>query len=204
MITDEITARGYVASQCNAAAMEKLELFVSMLSVEAEVQNLVARPSLEIVWQRHIADSAQLLEHVPRETGLWIDLGSGAGLPGIVIAIMRPDWPIKLVESRKRRIEWLAHLVEELGLNNCEVVGSRLELVESVPAAVICARAFAPLATILTLARRFSTSDTLWLLPKGRSAAQELEALDASRRDMFHVKQSITDPDSGIIVGKLR
>lgn len=204
MITDETTAKDYVASKCDAAALDKLEQFVAKLSAEAEVQNLVARPSLEIVWQRHIADSAQLLEHVPRETGLWIDLGTGAGLPGIVIAIMRPDWAIKLIESRKMRIEWLTRLVEELSLTNCEVVGSRLELVESVPAAVICARAFAPLATILTLARRFSTSETLWLLPKGRSAAQELEALDSGRRDMFHVEQSITDPDSGIIVGKLR
>lgn len=204
MITDEATAKAYVGSHCDAAAMGKLERFVAMLTAESEVQNLVSKPSLDVVWQRHIADSAQLLEYVPRETGPWLDLGTGAGPPGIIIAIMRPEWSMKLIESRKRRIEWLERLVIELDLANCEIVGSRLELVEGVPAAVISARAFAPLPSILDLAARFSTSDTFWLLPKGRSAAQELEALDAKQRDLFHVKQSLTDQDSGIIVGKLR
>lgn len=204
MIHDEASAKAYVASHCDAAAMEKLDKFVLLLTAENSVQNLVAKSSLDVIWQRHIADSAQLLEHVPRETGLWLDLGTGAGLPGIILGIMRPDWEIKLVESRKRRIEWLARVVAALDLQNCEVVGRRLELVENVTASVICARAFAPLATILTLGARFSTSETLWVLPKGRSAAQELEALEPKRRDLFHVKQSLTDQDSGIIVGKLR
>ncbi|MXP44457.1 16S rRNA (guanine(527)-N(7))-methyltransferase RsmG [Allopontixanthobacter sediminis] len=204
MITDEASARSYVSERCNAAAMDKMDRFVELLVAESAKQNLVARQSLGVVWQRHIADSAQLLEHVPRETGLWLDLGTGAGLPGIIIAIMRPELPIKLIESRKRRIEWLVHLVAELQLANCDVVGSRLELVESVPASVISARAFAPLATILDLAARFSTSDTFWLLPKGQSAAQELEALSERRKELFHVKQSLTDAESGIIVGKLR
>lgn len=203
MITDEASAKAYVAQHCDTIAMANIERFIELLTAENVRQNLVAKPTLDIVWQRHIADSAQLLEHVPRETGLWLDLGTGAGLPGLIIAIMRPDWTIKLVESRRRRIEWLEGLVEEFALVNCEVVGSRLELVESVPASVICARAFAPLKDILHLSARFSTSETLWLLPKGRSAAQELEALPVKDRKLFHVEQSLTDRESGIIVGKL-
>ncbi|MGB3379056.1 MAG: RsmG family class I SAM-dependent methyltransferase, partial [Allopontixanthobacter sediminis] len=91
MITDETSARFYVSERCSVAAMDKLDRFVELLVAESAKQNLVARQSLEVVWQRHIADSAQLLEHVPRETGLWLDLGTGAGLPGIIIAIMRPE-----------------------------------------------------------------------------------------------------------------
>ena len=203
MITDEAGARAYVAEHCDAAAMAKIERFIDLLNAENMRQNLVAKPTLDIVWQRHIADSAQLLEHVPRETGLWLDLGTGAGLPGLIIAIMRPDWKVVLVESRRRRIEWLEGLVEEFALDNCGVAGSRLELVESVPASVISARAFAPLADILHLSARFSTSDTVWLLPKGRSAAQELDGLPAKQKRLFHVEQSLTDTESGIIVGKL-
>lgn len=203
MITDEVSAKAYVAEYCDADAMLKIERFIELLTAENAQQNLVAKPTLDIIWQRHIADSAQLLEHVSRETGLWLDLGTGAGLPGLIIAIMRPEWRIMLVESRKRRIEWLERLVEKLSLSNCEVMGTRLELLESVPAAVISARAFAPLPDILDLSARFSTRDTLWLLPKGRSAAQELEALPVRHKKLFHVEQSLTDEESGIIVGKL-
>lgn len=203
MITDEVSAKAYVAEHCDTEAMQKIERFIELLIAENAQQNLVAKQSLDIVWQRHIADSAQLLEHVPRETGLWLDLGTGAGLPGLIIAIMRPTWRIQLVESRRRRIEWLERLVDEFSLENCEVLGSRLELVESVPASVISARAFAPLRSILDLSSRFSTRDTVWLLPKGRSAAQELEALPVRHKKLFHVEQSITDEESGIIVGKL-
>lgn len=202
-VTDEQSAKAYVAGLCDAEAMGKIERFIALLTEENEQQNLVSKPTLEIIWQRHIADSAQLLEHVPRETGLWLDLGTGAGLPGLIIAIMRPDWRIKLVESRRRRIEWLERMVEEFSLTHCEVVGSRLELVESVPASVICARAFAPLKNILRLSARFSTSETLWLLPKGRSAAQELDELPNKRKKLFHVEQSLTDLDAGIIIGQL-
>ncbi len=203
MITDEVSAKAYVAEHCDAEAMQMIERFIDLLIAENAQQNLVAKQSLDIVWQRHIADSAQLLEYVPRETGLWLDLGTGAGLPGLIIAIMRPTWRIKLVESRRRRIEWLERLVGDFSLENCEVLGSRLELVEGVPASVISARAFAPLRNILDLSSRFSTRDTVWLLPKGRSAAQELEALPVRHKKLFHVEQSITDEESGIIVGKL-
>lgn len=203
MMTDEASAKLYVANLCDANAMARIERFIAALIDENEQQNLVSKSTLDIVWQRHIADSAQLLEHVPRETGLWLDLGTGAGLPGLIVAIMRPEWQIKLIESRRRRIEWLERMVAELSLDNCEVIGSRLELVETVPASVICARAFGPLKNILKLSSRFSTSETLWLLPKGRSAAQELAGLPIGSQKLFHVKQSVTDSDAGIVVGTL-
>jgi 16S rRNA (guanine527-N7)-methyltransferase len=176
---------------------------VAALVEENERQNLVARPTLDSVWQRHIADSAQLLDRVPRETPLWLDLGSGAGMPGLIVAAMRPEWHVVLVESRRKRIDWLAGMVRELALDRCQVEGTRLEQVESVPAGVISARAFAPLARIFELSARFSTSDTLWLLPKGRSAAQELRELPTRQKSLFHVEQTQTDAEAGIIVGHL-
>lgn len=204
MIRDEGEAKAYVASRCDAQAMERLEHFVAALTAENAVQNLVAKPTLDIAWQRHIADSAQLLEHVPRETtGLWLDLGTGAGLPGLVVSILQPKRPVMLVESRRKRIDWLERMRTELALPKCQVIGSRLELVESVPAEIISARAFAPLLPLLDLSARFSTGSTLYLLPKGRSAAQELATLPKKVRKMFHVEQSQTDGDAGIIVGTL-
>jgi 16S rRNA (guanine527-N7)-methyltransferase len=204
MIHDEESARSFVANLCDQAAMERLDQFVDMLVSENERQNLVARDSVTQMWQRHIADSAQLLAHVPRETGVWLDLGTGAGFPGIIIAAMRPDWTVRLVESRRRRIEWLNAVREALVLPRCVIDGMRLEQVESFPASVISARAFAPMQRLIDLSARFSTSDTIWLLPKGRSAAHDLETLPRQLRAMFHVEQSVTDEESGIVIGHLR
>jgi 16S rRNA (guanine527-N7)-methyltransferase len=205
VITTEDEAREWLRAlpECDEAAWVRLETLIAMLVDENRQQNLVSAASLEQVWLRHIVDSAQLLPYVPRETSSpWLDLGTGAGFPGLVIAALRPECEVVMVESRNRRIEWLDRARIAMGLDNARVAGQRLELVESFPVSVISARAFAPLEKLLTISARFSTSDTVWLLPKGRSAKQELEDL-RKWRHMFHVEQSLTDPQAGIIVGKL-
>ncbi|HTN15003.1 MAG TPA: 16S rRNA (guanine(527)-N(7))-methyltransferase RsmG [Sphingomonadaceae bacterium] len=206
MIGNEDQARAYVAALGDEAAIERLERLAALLREENARQNLIAAATLPAVWLRHIADSAQLLTHVSRETsdpGPWLDLGTGAGFPGLVIAALRPEWDVQLIESRRKRTDWLERARIELGLTRCKVVASRLEMVESIPAGVISARAFAPMPKLIELSARFSTNRTLWLLPKGRSAAQDLVSLPESTRELFHVEQSCTDPEAGIIVGRL-
>ncbi|MCB2078771.1 MAG: 16S rRNA (guanine(527)-N(7))-methyltransferase RsmG [Novosphingobium sp.] len=204
MIRTEAEARDWIAGlpEWSDEAGYRLERLVRELADENGRQNLVSATSLREVWLRHIGDSAQLLRHVPRETRTWLDLGTGAGFPGLVVAIMRPDAEVHLVESRKRRVEWLEDVSQLLGLERVVVHGVRLEQLDGFPVDAISARAFAPLEKLLTLSARFSTSDTVWLLPKGRSAAQELDELRGWRHE-FHVEQSLTDPEAGIIVGKL-
>ena len=189
----------------DAPAMERLAQLVALLLEENERQNLVARGTLPHVWVRHIVDSAQLL-HVSRETlpaGDWLDLGTGAGFPGLAIAALQPHRPVTLVDSRRLRIEWLQRAADVLGLGNVRVVLSRVEDLPSGPHAVISARAFAPLDKLVTLSARFSTPDTVWLLPKGAGAAQELQMLPESWNHVFHVEQSLTDASAGVIVGRL-
>ena len=202
MIASEEEARAYVARLSDGRALDRLDRLVRDLSAENQRQNLIARATLPTVWQRHIADSAQLLELCAASDGPWLDLGSGAGFPGLVIATMRPDLSVVLVESRRRRIEWLEHAIANLGLDNCRVEGTRLENVTAFEAEVISARAFAPLDRLLSLSAPFSTSATQWVLPKGRSAAHEVARLSKNRRAMFHVEQSVTDPEAGIVVGR--
>ena len=152
MIGSEQQARAWVADLPDAdeAAMARLHRLIALLVEENARQNLVSAASLSEVWRRHIADSAQLLPHVPRETGSpWLDLGTGAGFPGLVIAALRPECEVLMVESRSRRITWLRHVCEELGLGRAQVLGARLEQVESRPVRVISARAFAPLDRLL-------------------------------------------------------
>ncbi|NBW74228.1 MAG: 16S rRNA (guanine(527)-N(7))-methyltransferase RsmG [Sphingomonadaceae bacterium] len=205
MITTEQQAKDWLAAmpEWDATAAERIERLIALLIEENARQNLVAAASLPVIWQRHIVDSAQLLQYVPRETSSsWLDLGTGAGFPGLVIAALRPDCEVVMVESRARRIEWLERVRLALGLNQARVVGTRLEQVETQAFSVISARAFAPLVRLLDLSARFSTKDTLYLLPKGRSAQQELMELRGWNH-LFHVEQSLTDPEAGVIVGQL-
>lgn len=203
-MASEEQARAWLRNlpECDAAAMVRLERLVILLAEENTRQNLVSAASLSEVWNRHVLDSAQLLMHVPRETPSWLDLGTGAGFPGLVIAALRPDIQLWMVESRARRIEWLQRACEELGLPKAEVLGGRLEQIETRSADVISARAFAPLDRLLDLSARFSTPETVWVLPKGRSAQQELTELQGWHHT-FHVEQSLSDPGAGVIVGKV-
>lgn len=189
--------------ECDDLAFARLEQLVTSLTAENERQNLVSAASLVSVWQRHIADSAQLLCHVPRETCTpWLDLGTGAGFPGLVIAALRPEVRVVMVESRPLRAAWLEQMRIAMGLEHAEVVPQRLELVESAPFGAISARAFAPFDRLLGLSARFSSADTMWLLPRGRSAQHDLQSLDGWQH-MFHVEQSLTDSEAGIVVGTL-
>lgn len=206
MITTEEEARAYVAGLTDDAGMARLEQFAALVLEENSRQNLIAKATEPHIWQRHIADSAQLTQNVPRETfganagGVWLDLGSGPGFPGLVIAALHPNMPVVLVEFRARRVEFLHRAIEALRLPKCRVEGQRLERVTPFAARAISARAFAPLPKLLELSAPFSTRATVYVLPKGRSAAQELEGLKPSIRAMFHVKHSLTDPEAGIIV----
>lgn len=204
MIDTESQARAFLAERCDHKALERLEALDTSLRKENATQNLVSSSSLNELWKRHFVDSAQLLDYVPRDTANVLDLGSGAGFPGLLFAVLRSDLEVTLVETRAKRVEWLDHAAELLGLANCTVLGMRVENLEARQYGAITARAFAPLRKLLAIAGRFSTKDTVWVLPKGRSAAQEVDDLPPHLRRMFHVEQSQTSADAGIIVGKGR
>jgi 16S rRNA (guanine527-N7)-methyltransferase len=137
--------------------------------------------------------------------GEWIDLGTGAGFPGLIVAALRED-PTTLVEARKLRVEFLQRAAGMLAVTDrCAILCSKVEAVPSRGYRVISARAFAPLDKLLSLGEKFARADTIWLLPKGRNAQTELEAARASWQGEFRLEPSLTDPESRIIVaGQVR
>lgn len=205
LLYDEGASRDWLtqAFAPSAAQWARLERFAAMLVAENERQNLIAASTISTLWVRHIADSAQLLALDEGGEGLWVDLGSGPGLPGLVVAILS-ERPMLLVESRRRRCEFLRAVAGDLGLGHVEVAEASLERVETRPAGTISARAFAPLDRLIDLSARFSTVSTRWLLPKGRNAVKELALLPPTWQRMFHVEQSRTDGESRILVGQGR
>lgn len=198
----EEEARGWIAAQWDVPreTWARLERYMVLLFAGMAQQNLIAESTRDHVWARHIVDSAQLLPLAAEAPdGSWIDLGSGAGLPGIVVAILS-DRPMILVESRRKRIDFLKAVAADLALPHVTVFGGRVETVPTAQAAVISARAYAPLPRLLESAIHLSTEKTLWLLPKGRNAENELEAVRPTWQGAFHVERSVTDPESAIVV----
>jgi 16S rRNA (guanine527-N7)-methyltransferase len=180
----------------------QMSAFVAFLKEEALQQNLISAATLDHIWARHIVDSAQLLTFAP-DGAAWLDLGSGAGFPGLIIAMLGKH-QVTLVESRARRIDYLNRAIERFDLKGCaRVAGMPVERLETASYGVISARAFAPLTRLLLLSQRFSTQKTIWLLPKGRNAVNELEEAHKSWNLDFSVKASVTDDNAGILVGRV-
>jgi 16S rRNA (guanine527-N7)-methyltransferase len=177
--------------------VESLTHYAEMLKAEAGRQNLVSEATINDLWQRHIVDSAQLVRFEPRAGSAWIDIGSGAGLPGIVIACLVAG-PVTLVEPRRLRAEFLKTVVSTLGLR-ATVQHAKAERIAGA-FDVITGRAVASLSRFLTLCDHLSTKNTVWVLPKGRSAQSELAEAKRTWQGSFRVEPSVTDADSRIIV----
>lgn len=176
----------------------RLEHLVALVRAEMANQNLISAASAEHVWARHIVDSAQLVGLSGGRCGRWIDVGTGAGFPGLVVAIIRDDL-ITMIEPRPRRTDFLSRVVEELGLENAEIRAAKAQSVQEA-GAILSARAVAPASQLLDWASHLAASDALWLLPKGRSARSELAEAKRTWQGVFHVERSVTDAESGIIV----
>lgn len=201
MTEDE--ARAWLVEQLDVSrgTLDRVAHYLELLQAEATQQNLIAASTFPAIWARHVVDSAQLVPLSADPGGCWLDLGSGAGLPGIIIAILTGA-PVVMIESRRRRVEFLRAVAGALDLANADIRLARVETVERFPAATITARAFAPLPRLLDLAHGFSTEKTRWVLPKGRNAEAELEAVTGTWHMMFHVERSVTDDEAGIIVAR--
>ena len=178
----------------------KLDHFEALLVQEATQQNLVSRHSIADAKRRHILDSAQLLRFAPGGTGPWLDIGSGGGLPGLVLAIIEQR-PFTLAEPRKLRAEFLERCVRELGLDHVTVAPAKAERITGKFSA-ISARAVATLGDLFAMASHLSRPDTRWILPKGRSGAKELAEAQASWQGRFRLEPSVTADDATIVVAE--
>lgn len=161
--------------------------------------NLIAPSTLSDIEGRHIADSAQLANLAQGTAGDWADLGSGGGLPGLVIAIQCPTKQVTLVESDGRKCSFLRTSVRELGLDNVRICNSRIEAADRLNVASVSARALAPLPLLLSYAsRHLAPAGTAWLM-KGRNWRSEIDEAATDWRFDYVAHPSKTDPDAAIL-----
>jgi 16S rRNA (guanine527-N7)-methyltransferase len=184
--------------------IHRLIRYADLLAYWQKSTNLVAPSTLALLWSRHFADSAQIRELAP-ETRLWLDLGSGAGFPGMIVAILqagRPDFRMHLVESNRKKCAFLAEVAREteapvdIHAMRIEALG---ESAQRLGPDVVSARALAPLPRLLDLASAFFGPRTRGLFLKGREAEAELEAARASFDFAARLHPSLTSADSHIV-----
>lgn len=195
----EKDARAWAAARFDSAAMDRLDRLAAIVLTESERQNLIARSTLDAIWARHIVDSLQLVALGPE--GRWIDVGTGAGFPGLAVAAVEPEREIILVEPRRLRAEYLGAAAALLGLHNVTVAATKVESVRE-KAKVISARAVSRIGALFGSAERCANNETIWLLPKGTSADEEVAEAQRTWHGVFHVEQSITNPGSAIVVAR--
>jgi 16S rRNA (guanine527-N7)-methyltransferase len=192
----EDDAHGWIRERFDPVACERIDRFVAMVAEETAKQNLIAPSTLVSIRTRHVVDSLQLIDLAAKD-GAWLDIGTGGGFPGLVVAIVR-DTAMHLVEPRRKRAEFLSRAAAMLELSHVTVHVAKVEGV-ALRAKTISARAVASIPALVEAARHVASRDTIWLLPRGRSAPEEASDLHQHAR-VFHVEQSITDPDSKIVV----
>lgn len=194
----EQDARQWIVDQHGAERAERVERFLAMVAQENEQQNLIAPSTVATIWQRHALDSAQLLTLAHAGAKRWIDVGTGGGFPGMIVALLF-DGKVALVEPRRRRADFLERAADACALTNVAVYAAKIEQVDAI-GDVISARAVASVEKLLQATAHCATPTTRWILPRGRLDPDQLNSLRCNRRMMFHVEHSLTDPASSILV----
>ena len=189
--------------------LEKLVVYEDLLKLWQRKINLIAPSTLQEVWPRHFADSAQLLELAPAGSRTWLDLGSGAGFPGMVLAILRAGRgsendaiPVRMIESDQRKAAFLGEISRRVRVP-VDIAVTRIELLSTQGrdrvADVVTARALAPLDRLLNLACPFFSEDTVGLFLKGREADEEVREARVHWSFDCDLIRSVTDSEARIV-----
>ncbi len=180
----------------------RFEIMHDLLARWTQRINLVSPASMNAFWVRHVINSAQLWPLRPQVLHRWVDLGSGAGFPGLVIGMMAaecaPDVAVILVESDERKAAYLQTVARETG-TALRIINSRIEATEALAADVVSARALAPVADLLDLAEIHRSPGGICLFPKGRTVHKEIEAARVRWAFSAIEHRSLTDPTATIL-----
>lgn len=187
--------------------MDRLDLFAALLGKWTAKINLIAPSTVPEIWTRHFLDSAQLLSLPEQSPNHWVDIGSGGGLPGMVVAIIaREKWPdmhVTCIESDQRKAVFLRTVASQLKLE-ATVLAQRIEQADPQSADIVSARALAPLPELLGLLERHLAPTGMGLVPKGRGYRDELAEARTKWSFDLTLHRSETNPDGAILeIGNL-
>jgi 16S rRNA (guanine527-N7)-methyltransferase len=179
---------------------DQLEALVHTLGRWQKAVNLIGKSTIEDIWIRHILDSAQVVPLIPQKARLLADLGSGGGFPGLVLAALRPELQVTLIEADARKGAFLGEAGRRMALKNQpKIVVSRLEAAPPAGADVVTARALAPLSQLLSWAAPHKGDTAICLFHKGKG--WQVEVAEAKKDWDFEAQpfSSVTDRDSVLL-----
>jgi 16S rRNA (guanine527-N7)-methyltransferase len=176
-VASEVPADGPEAAEVFGAALDQARRYAELLATDGVTRGLIGPRETGRLWDRHLLNCAVVSELLP-ERGVLVDIGSGAGLPGVVLAMLRPSLQVILLEPLLRRSVFLEECVAELGLSNATVLRARAEdkAAAHIEADVATARAVAPLDRLAGWAVRLLRPGGELLAIKGQSADEEIAA----------------------------
>ncbi|HUZ75438.1 MAG TPA: 16S rRNA (guanine(527)-N(7))-methyltransferase RsmG [Stellaceae bacterium] len=178
--------------------LERLDAFVALLRAWNRRINLVGGSTMGDPWRRHVLDSAQLAPHLPDKARILVDLGSGAGLPGLVLAVIGA-LEVHLVEADQKKAVFLREAARAMG-TSVMVHAQRAEHLPPIVADVVTARAVAPLPELMDMAERFSRPQTRLLFLKGRTAEEELTLAGKTWKMAARLVPSLSDPGGMVLI----
>jgi 16S rRNA (guanine527-N7)-methyltransferase len=197
-LTQPLDPEGFAgAAGVSRETLARLEVYAALLRQWSARINLVAASTLADPLRRHFLDSAQLLPLLPAGAQSLVDLGSGAGFPGLVLAILGVPG-VELIESDARKCAFLREAAR-LAAASVMIRNARIESLPPHPVAVVTARGCAPLQRLLVLAQPFVASETVCLFPKGKEAGEELAAAQQDWDFDVTSHASRTDPRGTIL-----
>ncbi|WP_343996874.1 16S rRNA (guanine(527)-N(7))-methyltransferase RsmG [Nocardioides dubius] len=180
--------------------MSLAERYTAWLADAGVVRGLIGPREVPRLWERHVLNCAVVNEALPDEAFTLCDIGSGAGLPGLVLAIMRPDAAITLVEPLLRRTDFLTEVAENLGLSNVTVHRGRAEdLAGAQQFDVVTSRAVAPLDRLLRWSMPLVGPDGELVAMKGSSAAEEIETHAAVLKKLRCAAPIVQQVGAGVV-----
>ncbi len=177
--------------------LDKFRAYLALLEKWQPRVNLVSQSTLVNAWQRHILDSAQLVRFYPPDAKKILDIGSGAGFPGMVLAIMG-GVEVDLVESDQRKAIFLSTVIRSLGLP-AKVHNQRIESLSNMAPDVVTARALASVPKLLKLIENQLSPDTVCLFLKGESVEDELTKLQSYPTMTVMTYPSLSDPNGVVL-----
>ena len=180
-------------------SIKKLVIYENLLLDYNKRYNLIAKSTETHLWERHILDSAQIVEHLPASTKEISDLGSGAGLPGVILSIydLNSTFHVKLYEKSKVKRQFLKKVLNELDLN-FEVKKNVYD--DAVVSDVIVARAFKKLPEIIKISREIIKNPHKLIILKGKDAQSAINKVSMTQNYSYKVHKSVTDIDSKILI----
>ena len=157
----------------NKTQVDKIDFYLSSITKHNKHTNLVGKSTIENIWDRHVLDCLQLTKHITNKKLKILDLGTGAGLPGILLSIVGYQ-RVLMIDSVKKKTDFVRQRIKELSLT-AKIQNKRIEKPPTSQHDIIVSRALAPLVKLLTYARMYSNKNTTLLFLKGRNAINEID-----------------------------